>query len=52
LATLDHLETAGTHRVYGGAYRLLAAGLSEDLPLAHITPEVPRPTRRAHIGES
>lgn len=38
LATLDHPETAGTLRVYGGTCRALTAGIGQDTPLSAITP--------------
>jgi integrase/recombinase XerC/integrase/recombinase XerD len=36
LATLDHPETAGTHRVYSGTLRALRAALGADRPVADL----------------
>jgi integrase len=36
LATLDHPETSGTHRVYAGTLRALRAQLGGDLPVAEL----------------
>jgi integrase len=38
LATLNHPETAGTHRMYGSTLRAMLAGLGEGTGVADVTP--------------
>jgi integrase len=39
LATLDHPETAGTHRVYGSTLRAMLTGLGSEADLGGVTPD-------------